>query len=321
MAWIIWLVFGVLMMAVPCVTTAAELTALQLETHPFTGDWDAIFKRGTIRIVVPYSRTLYYNDRGTQRGITAAAIEEFQRWLDRKYKRPHRPLTVIPIPTTRDRFFPKLLDGHAEIAAGNLTITEARLTQLEFSDPLRENISEIILTHKSAPTLASIDELAGREVHVRKTSSYYESLTSLNERFHAAGKRRMRLTVVPDELEDEDMMEMMGAGLLRIIVVDDWKAKLWINAIPNIEARSDLALRTGGKTAWAMRKDTPKLKAIVNEFVAQQLKGTRTAAIRLANFQAYSKTVRNSTTAAEWKNSKRRSRFSKSTETHTDSII
>jgi len=103
--------------------SAAEVTALKLETQAFKGDWEAILARGTIRVAVPYSRTLFFNDRGTQMGLTADALYEFQLWLNRKYSLSHRPITVLPIPTTRDQLFPKLRKGYAEIAAANLTIT------------------------------------------------------------------------------------------------------------------------------------------------------------------------------------------------------
>jgi hypothetical protein len=63
----------------------------------------------------------------------------------------------------------------------------------------------------------------------------------------------MKLTLVPDELEDEDMIEMVAAGLLRLIVVDEWKAKLWAEILPNIQLRPALALRTGAKIGWALR--------------------------------------------------------------------
>jgi len=39
----------------------------------------------------------------------------------------------------------------------------------------------------------------------------------------------------------------------------------------------------------------------VNQFIAEQLQGTRTAAVRLANYQKRFKSVRNSTDTAEWK--------------------
>ena len=281
--------------------TSTEVTALKLETQAFKGDWEAILARGTIRVAVPYSRTLFFNDRGTQMGLTADTLYEFQRWLNRKYSVNHRPITVLPIPTSRDQLIPKLRKGYAEIAAANLTMTPERRTQVNFSDSIRSNVSEIVVMRKTAAPLTDISQLAGREVHVRKTSSYYDSLIRLNKRFHKEGKPPIKITLVSDALEDEDMMEMVGTGLLRIIVVDDWKAELWASILPNIQPLSGVVLRSGAQTGWAMRKDTPGLRRVVNQFIAEQLKGTRTAAVRLANYQKRFKSVRNSTETAEWK--------------------
>ena len=292
-------VLGVLMMSA-CMAGAAERTALKLETQAYKGDWDKILERGTIRIAVPYSRTLFFNDRGTQMGLTAEVIREFEQWLKKKYTRS-RPITVLATPTTRDKLLSNLREGYAEIAAGNLTITEERLKTFDFTLPYRSNVSEILVMNKADPALASLDELAGLEVHVRKTSSYYESLRELNERFRRAGKPQMNVVLVPDELEDEDMMEMVAAGLLRLIVVDDWKAKLWADILPNLQLRPGLALRTGANIGWAVRKDTPKLKTLLDQFITEHLKGTQMAAIHLAAYQRRFKAVHNSTAAHEWK--------------------
>jgi membrane-bound lytic murein transglycosylase MltF len=292
---------SVLVMSAFRTVAAAELATLKLETRAFKGDWDAIFERGIIRVAVPYSRTLYFNDRGTHMGLTAEIIREFEQWLKKKYKARSRPITVLAMPTTRDRLLSNLSLGYAEVAAGNLTITMERLKSVDFTLPVRSNISEIVVMNKADPALSNLDELAGLQVHVRKTSSYYESLRALNERFRQTGRPQMNLTLVPDELEDEDMMEMLAAGLLRLIVVDDWKAKLWAEILPNIQLRPELALRIGANIGWAVRKDTPKLKALLDEFVTQHLKGTQMAAIHLASYQRRFKAVRNSTAAHEWK--------------------
>jgi membrane-bound lytic murein transglycosylase MltF len=297
------LLLDVLAVAVRVTSAAATAnrTALQLQTQAFKGDWDVISERGTIRIAVPYSRTLYFNDRGAQRGLTAEDIHEFEQWLKKKYKGNSRPVTVLAIPTTRQSLFSNVRDGHAEIAAGNLTITAERRQSFNFTLPLRSNVSEIVVMNKADPALASLDELAGLEVHVRQTSSYYESLRALNDRFRQARRPQMKLTLVPDELEDEDMMEMLAAGVLRIIVVDDWKAKIWAEIIPNLQLRPGLALRRGANIGWAVRKDTPKLKALLDEFVTHHLKGTQKAEIRLASYQRRFKSLHNATVAHEWK--------------------
>jgi membrane-bound lytic murein transglycosylase MltF len=298
---IAFLLLGVLAVAVRVTSAAAKRTALELQTQAFKGDWDVISERGTIRIAVPYSRTLYFNDRGAQRGLTAETVHEFEQWLNKKHKGRSRPVTVLATPTTRQSLFSNLRDGHAEIAAGNLTITAERLQTFNFTLPFRSNVSEIVVMNKADPALASLDELAGLEVHVRKTSSYYESLRALNDRFRQTRKPQMKLTLVPDELEDEDMMEMLAAGLLRIIVVDDWKARIWAQIIPNLQLRPGLALRTGANIGWAVRKDTPKLKALLDEFVTDHLKGTQKAEIHLASYQRRFKSLHNAIVAHEWK--------------------
>jgi membrane-bound lytic murein transglycosylase MltF len=298
---IVFLLFGAIAAAAPVTPVAAAVTALKLETQAVKGDWDKIFERGTIRVMLPYSRTLFFNDRGTQMGLSAEIIREFDEWLKKKYRTRARPITILAIPTTRDRLLANLRNGHAEIAGGNLTITAERQKNFDFTLPTRDNVSEIVVMNKADPALASLDELAGLEVHVRKTSSYYESLRRLNERFRQAGRPQMKLTLVPDELEDEDMMEMVAAGLLRLIVVDDWKAKLWAGILPNIQLRPELALRTGAKIGWAIRKDTPKLKAVLNEFITEELKGTHMAAIHLATYQRRFKAPHDATIAHEWK--------------------
>ena len=110
---------------------------------------------------------------------------------------------------------------------------------------------------------------------MRKSSSYYPSLTALNDRFKKAGKPEAKLVPVPDALEDEDMLEMMNAGLLEVIVVDDWKARMWAQVLPKVKIREDIQLRPKTKRGWAIRKESPKLAAELNDFYADCAKKAR----------------------------------------------
>lgn len=93
------------------------------------GDFDGMVERRTVRFAVPYSRTLYSNDKGRERGITADFVRDFERYLNQRYRTElgKRPITVVIRPTTRDVLLKDVVDGLADIAAGNLTATEARL--------------------------------------------------------------------------------------------------------------------------------------------------------------------------------------------------
>jgi membrane-bound lytic murein transglycosylase MltF len=273
------------------------LTALDPELQHWTGDFDGILERRMIRVLVPYSRTLYFNDKGAQRGLVADALRDLEVYLNKKYKLKNRPFTVVALPTTREELIPGLLQGTGDVAAGNLTITEERAKRVDFSIPHSNNVTEIVMTGPQSPSLASLDDLAGKEVHVRRSSSYYDSLTRLNRRFRALDRPLMKLTLVPDALEDEDMMEMLGAGLFGVIVVDDWKAKLWVGLLPHIKARPDLALSEGGAVGWAFRKDSPKLAEVVNQFL-RTYPGMHAA--RLKNYPVYLKRLQNATAESDW---------------------
>ncbi len=100
---------------------------LNLEGKVWTGDFDAIFERRMLRVLIPYSRTLFFIDKGQERGITAELARDLERYINQKHKQRlgKRPLTVHLIPTTRDKLFSELREGRGDIAAGNLTVTGA----------------------------------------------------------------------------------------------------------------------------------------------------------------------------------------------------
>jgi len=127
-------------------------------------------------------------------------------------------------------------------------------------------VRELVVTGPKSPALATLDDMAGKTVHVRRSSSYYESLTALNARLKARGKPPMKIVLLPDALEDEDALEMLNAGLLQVLVVDDYKARLWAAILPKIRVHDDFAVRTGGEIGWAIRKNSPQLKAVLTDF-------------------------------------------------------
>ena len=277
---------------------------LEISNKPWTGDFDQMLERRIIRVVVPYSRTLYFNDKGHERGITAETVRDFERWINKKYAKTlvKRPLTVFIIPTTRDKLLPDVAKGIGDIAVGNLTVTEDRLKVVDFASPADWlTIKELVVTGPKSPAIGTTDDLSGKTVHVRKASSYYESLKALNERFRKEGKRAVTMVLVPDALEDEDMMEMLNAGLLEAIVVDDWKAKMWAQILPKIKVNEQAAVREAGKIGWAIRKGSSKLEAEILGFYRGYLKKGGVVESRLKQYMSRIKQIKDPTATAEWK--------------------
>ena len=66
---------------------------------------------------MPYGRTLFYHDRGRERGLTADAARKFEEYLNKKYKNSlaKRPITVAIFPMTRDQLIPDMLDGRLKL--------------------------------------------------------------------------------------------------------------------------------------------------------------------------------------------------------------
>jgi membrane-bound lytic murein transglycosylase MltF len=277
---------------------------LKTAISPRTGDFDKILERRLVRVAVPYSRTLYYVDRGQERGITAGLLRDFERFLNAKYKAllGKRPLSVTISATTRDQLIPMIVGGMTDIAVGNLTITPERLRLVDMQ-PIQQDIAvrEILVTGPKSPPISGIDDLAGKAVHVRRTSSYYDSLVALNARLLREHRSPVTIVLVPDALEDEDLMEMLNAGLLRAIVVDDWKEKLWAPMLPKLVVHSDIVLHDGGHLGWIVRKDSPLLKAEIADFFQNWVKTHGTLQFRLVKATSQIRHLGDPTTGPEWK--------------------
>lgn len=113
---------------------------------------------------------------------------------------------MVVIPTPRDRLLSYLAQGRGDIAAGNLTITEARLKQVDFSIPMLNNVSEIVVTGLDAGPMKSKMDLSGKKIYVRKSSSYYDSLDTLKKELITMGKYPVKLIQVNDHLADIDLL-------------------------------------------------------------------------------------------------------------------
>jgi membrane-bound lytic murein transglycosylase MltF len=290
----------------PADSTAKEITAdsamesLLLTNEQWLGDLDGMRKRRTIRLLVPYSKTFYFVDRGgKQFGATYDVGRAFEEWLNKREKTKTLKIGVVFIPVARDRLLTGLVDGLGDIAAGNITITEQRAATVQFGDPFAQNIKEVLVTGPTAAPIATLDDLAGREIFVRRSSSYFEHLQSLSSALEAKGLKAIAISELDDELEDEDVMEMVNAGLLPWAVVDEHKAQIWTSVFTKLTVRIDLAINQGGEIAWAMRKDSPQLLAVVNEFTKTHKIGTTFGNILKKRYLGSDSFVKRSTSTEE----------------------
>jgi len=277
--------------------------------QPWKGDLDGMIERRLVRVLVVPSKTFYFQNRGVQRGVTYDGFRIIEQKLnaklekEKKLKQKNLKVRFVFLPVGRDELLRMLVEGKGDIAAANLTVTEERRELVDFAAPIETDVSEVVLTGPATPTLASLEDLGGKEVFVRRSSSYYESLIGLNQRLAKEDKPLITLKEAPEQLEDEDLIEMVNAGLVRIVVVDRHKAQFWKQVFPKITVHDDIVVRSGAEIAWAIRKDSPQLKGMLDEFARAATSGAHATdrAVILKRYLRNTKYVKSAASEAERK--------------------
>ncbi len=241
---------------------------------PWTGDFDGMVERRTIRVVTPYGGYMYYFEDGMPRGAAWELANRLEDHLNEALGRRNVRVFVVVIPLSRDRLIPAVLEGHADIIAADLTVTGMRSQQVAFTRPLLKDINEVVVTGADIDDIATLDDIAGREIHVRRSSSYFEHLQALSASMQERDLEPPTIVELDELLETEDIMDMLNAGMIDMTVLDDYKAGFWSEVFPNVAVRDDLVINEGGSIAWVTRKDSPALMNRLNSFLARYGRGT-----------------------------------------------
>jgi membrane-bound lytic murein transglycosylase MltF len=264
--------------------------------QPWYGDFDAMEERRIVRAVVPYGGYQFFYEEGRPRGVTWELLQRFEGFINDRLGSGHVKVYLVVIPVDRDELIPALLSGHADIVAGDLTVTDERSEKVDFSRPLLEDIDEVVVAGPSAAPIASLDDLAGREIVVRASSSYYEHLEQLAANFEARGLEPPEMIAADEILEAEDLLEMVNSGIIELTIMDRYKAEFWDSIFPDIDVRADLIVNEGGTIAWALRKDSPKLALLIDDFLRSHGRGTMIGNDTFNRYLADPSRVRCSTT-------------------------
>jgi membrane-bound lytic murein transglycosylase MltF len=283
-------------------TPAEDALLDQLYKSRYKGDLDDLANKRVIRALVVSSPMFYFLDGARERGITYEAMKEFESFLNKKLETGNLKISVVLIPVQRNQLLPRLAEGGGDIAAANLTITPERLKLVDFSTPALKNVSEIVVSSADAPIIKSLDDLSGKKIYVRTSSSYHESLLRLNENLRKAGKAPVIIDPADEILEDEDILEMVNADLIQWTVVDSTKTDFFKDIFEKVRIYPDLAVRSGGNVAWAVRKNSPKMLALIDEFVVGISKGTAFGNTLLKRYLRDNKWVKAATAQSERKN-------------------
>ena len=266
-----------------------------------TGDLDQMVKSRKIRAIVILNPIGFFYDKGQPRGVNYEALEEFQKFVNQKEKSGKLDVKVTFRPTRVDQLEAALTQGVGDIIASGIVITPEREKRVAFSTPIQTDVTQIIVTGSSFGPVSTLADLGGKEVYANPLTTYYTNLQKVNEDLQKAGKTPIVIKAADKNLMDDDLVQMVNAGLLPATVTTKQRADLWSKVLDHIQPHPDLVIASGAQLAWVMRKDNPQFKQLVDEFVSSHAVGTSFGSTVLRRYLQNTKWVKNSTSAEDMK--------------------
>lgn len=281
----------------------AQATGLVLPT-PYgnhTDDLDGMVKRRNIRALVMINPIGFFYDKGKPMGAIYEAVREFQTYINAKWKTGTLKVAVTFIPVRPDQAEAALTQGVGDFIANAVVITPERQQRVAFTIPIQKDVKQILITGENFGMVSGVEELGGKQIYVNPLSVNYQKLQQINDSLQKAGKPPILLKAADKNLLDDDLVQMVNAGLLPATVTTEDRAKLWSQVLPHLTVHPDVVIASGEQTAWVVRKNNPQFIQLLDEFIAPRGLGTSFGNTLLRRYLQNTKWVRNSTSPEELK--------------------
>ena len=266
-----------------------------------TGDLDEMVKARNIRALVILNPISFFYDKGHPKGVMYEALEEFQKFANQKLKTGKLQVKVTFLPMRVDQIEAALTEGVGDVIAYGIVVTPEREKRVAFSTPIQTDVTQIVVTGSNFGAVSSLADLGGKEVYVNPLTTAYTNLQKANADLQKAGKKTIVIKAADKNLLDDDLVQMVNAGLIPATVTTKLRANLWSQVLDHIQPHPDLVIASGAQLAWVMRKNNPQLQQLVDEFVSSHAVGTSFGSTLLRRYLQNTKWVRNSTSAEEMK--------------------
>ena len=282
---------------------AAESDHLTLPTSfgRQTGDLDQMMKAGKIRALVTINPISFFYSHGKPKGTLYEELEQLERVVNKRYKTGALKVKVNFIPMRPDELGPALAQGVGDFIATGVVITPGRQKHYAFTTPTMTNVTQIIVTGPELANAASFDDLVGKDIYANPLTVGYDNLMKINEERAKAGKDPLSVKTADKNLQEDDLVEMVNAGLIPATAAMQHRAGLWEQVLPNLKLHPELVVVSEGQLGWVMRKDNPELKKLLDGFLETHGEGTLFGNTLLQRYLKNTRWVRNSTSAAEMK--------------------
>jgi ABC-type amino acid transport substrate-binding protein len=210
-------------------------------------DLPEVLATGELRVLVVDGSPAFFSLKpGTEPGLDREILEGFARL--------HK-LTLRPVPAASwDALVPALVEGRGDVIAGGVTVTAARSRLVAWSAEVFPT-RNVVVTRKPTPTVTTVEQLRTLKVGTIRGSSMAEAIA-------AAG---VPAANVDAGIESGGAPEALRKGRIAATVSGIEDAFLYRRDDP--EMQIGLFVGPAGSLAFGVRKDSPRLKAALDEHV------------------------------------------------------
>jgi membrane-bound lytic murein transglycosylase F len=217
-------------------------------------DFPQIEQQGEINVLTLSGSMSYFIYKGEPRGYEYELLRDFADSYGLKVN--------IRLAENETRLTEMLLQGEGDLIACNLPITNDGKKELLYCG--QEIINHQVLIQRSNrgdTILKDVPELIGKEVWVIHDSKQYRRMLNLNDEL--GGGVHIR-TIDKDTVTVEDLIEMVSKRQIPYTVSDVDMARLNKTYFHNLNIA--LSVSHPQRSSWAVRKNSPKLAAALDEW-------------------------------------------------------
>jgi membrane-bound lytic murein transglycosylase F len=219
-----------------------------------TGDLPLIARSGVLRVLVPVDADPGRASRGSH--PLDSEMNLIRAYAEQKGLEPHWIYVE-----SRSELFPSLLEGRGDIVAANLTVTSERRESVDFTVPLRF-VREQLVTRAGDASIERVEDLAGRSVSVRRSSSFWATMEQLQQKHPG-----ILVEEALESLDTEELVRRVARRQIDLTVADNILVDAILRERDDIRAALDLTEQR--PVAWAVRPDSVELLRDLNLFLTE----------------------------------------------------
>jgi membrane-bound lytic murein transglycosylase F len=219
-------------------------------------------KKIPLRIITRNSPETYFLWKGELVG--------FEYELMRKFSKVYQTKIEIKVANSYQEMLEMLQRGEGDVIAAGLTRTAERLKDYQqdgLLGSIRYNlVDEMLVANKNSTNIKRLEDLKGRSITVRKSSSFWKTAQQLAKDYGAtvihADEMVATETLIAQVDEQQIDLTIADSNILKI-------EKKFRNSIV-----TPLTLNSNVPHAYIVRKNNPKLLEYLNQFIRTQYRTT-----------------------------------------------